>query len=160
LRLREDNSLVSRSHFGPVIRSSRGVEMSIDAPWLRWMHEHGTLHIPDVRAAQNDFPSLGMFSGFRTFLGVPLRPQGESIGTLTGRRNEVRPFTPAQVKLFETYADQAVIAIENVRLFQELEARTRELVQSVGELKALGEVGQTVSSTLDLETVLTRIVSH
>src|SRR5262249_48824997 len=62
--------------------------------------------------------------------------------------------------LLKTFADQAVIAIENVRLFQELEARTRELVQSVGELRALGEVGQAVSSTLDLETVLTRIVSH
>ena len=72
----------------------------------------------------------------------------------------MRPFTPAQIKLLETFADQAVIAIENVRLFQELEARTRELAQSVGELKALGEVGQAVSSTLDLETVLTTIVSH
>ena len=53
-----------------------------------------------------------------------------------------------------------MIAIENVRLLQELQERTRELVRSVGELKALGEVGQAVSSTLDLETVLTRIVSH
>jgi GAF domain-containing protein len=53
-----------------------------------------------------------------------------------------------------------VIAIENVRLFQELEARTRELARSVGELKALGEVGQAVSSTLELETVLTSIASH
>jgi signal transduction histidine kinase len=79
---------------------------------------------------------------------------------LNARRLEVRPFTPAQIKLLETFADQAVIAIENVRLFQELEARTRELARSVGELKALGEVGQAVSSTLDLETVLTRIVSH
>jgi len=59
-----------------------------------------------------------------------------------------------------TFADQAVIAIENVRLLQELQQRTQELVRSVGELKALGEVGQAVSSTLDLETVLTRIVSH
>ena len=73
---------------------------------------------------------------------------------------EVRPFTAEQVKLLETFADQAVIAIENVRLFQELQERTRELVSSVSELKALGEVGQAVSSTLDLETVLTRIVSH
>jgi signal transduction histidine kinase len=72
----------------------------------------------------------------------------------------VRPFTPAQIKLLETFADQAVIAIENVRLLQELQQRTQELVRSVGELKALGEVGQAVSSTLDLETVLTRIVSH
>ena len=72
----------------------------------------------------------------------------------------MRPFTPAQIKLLETFADQAVIAIANVRLFQELEARTRELAQSVGELRALGEVGQAVSSTLDLQTVLSTIVRH
>ena len=72
----------------------------------------------------------------------------------------MRPFTPAQIKLLETFADQAVIAIENVRLFKELDERTNELTRSVGELKALGEVSQVVSSTLDLETVLTRIVSH
>src|SRR4029434_6308304 len=65
-----------------------------------------------------------------------------------------------QIKLLETFADQAVIAIEHVRLFQELEARTHELARSVGELKALGEVGQAVSLSLDLETVLTTIVDH
>jgi signal transduction histidine kinase len=97
---------------------------------------------------------------YRTHLAVPLRNRGELIGALIGRRTEAHPFTAAQITLLETFADQAVIAIENVRLFQELEARTRELVQSVGELRALGEVGQAVSSTLDLETVLTRIVSH
>ncbi|MPZ12664.1 MAG: GAF domain-containing protein, partial [Kiloniellaceae bacterium] len=99
-------------------------------------------------------------SNSRTWLAVPLRQQGELIGGLIARRAEVRPFTPAQIKLLETFADQAVIAIENVRLFQELQERTRELIRSVEELKALGEVGQAVSSTLDLETVLTRIVSH
>ena len=103
----------------------------------RWMREHGTLHIPDVRA-QNDFPTLGSAGGWRTFLAVPLRQQGELIGVLVARRIEVRPFTPAQIKLLETFADQAVIAIENVRLFQELEARTRELAQSVGELESVG----------------------
>jgi GAF domain-containing protein len=76
------------------------------------------------------------------------------------RRSEVRPFSERQIKLLETFADQAVIAIENVRLFQELEARTRDLARSVGELKALGEVGQAVSSTLDLQTVLSTIVRH
>ena len=97
----------------------------------------------------------------RTFLAAPLRQQGGNfIGALNARRTEVRPFTPAQIKLLETFADQAVIAIENVRLFKELDERTNELTRSVGELKALGEVGQAVSSTLDLETVLTRIVSH
>ena len=63
----------------------------------------------------------------RTFLVVPLRQQGELIGELVARRIEVRPFTPAQIKLLETFADQAVIAIENVRLFQELQARNRDL---------------------------------
>ena len=72
----------------------------------------------------------------------------------------MRPFTPAQIKLLETFADEAVIAIENVRLFQELETRTRELAESVGELRASGSVSQAVSSTLDLETVLATIVSH
>ncbi len=93
--------------------------ISIDEPQFRWMREHGTLHIPDVRA-QNDFPMLGSAGNFRTFLAVPLRQQGELIGLLVARRTEVRPFTPAQIKLLETFADQAVIAIENVRLFQEL----------------------------------------
>src|SRR5207244_12205624 len=71
----------------------------------------------------------------------------------------VRPFTEKQIELVTTFADQAVIAIENVRLFDEVQARTRELAQSVGELQALGEVSQAVNSTVDLETVLTTIVA-
>ncbi len=69
-------------------------------------------------------------------------------------------FPKHRSRLLQTFADQAVIAIENVRLFKELEARTAQLTQSVGELRALGEVGQAVSSTLDLETVLSTIVSR
>jgi GAF domain-containing protein len=158
LRLHEGDNMVSRAHFGPI--PTGRFEISIDARQFRWMREHGTLHIPDVRTQRNDFPTLGSDSGSRTFLIVPLRQQGELIGALAGRRTEVRSFTLAQIKLLETFADQAVIAIENVRLFKELDERTNELTRSVGELKALGEVGQAVSSTLDLETVLTRIASH
>jgi GAF domain-containing protein len=156
LRLQEGNTIIPRAHFGPI---PVGYMRSIDEPRYRWIREHGTLHIPDVRA-QNDFSTVGSVTGSRTFLFVPLRQRGELIGALVARRIEVRSFTPVQIKLLETFADQAVIAIENVRLFQELQARTQELVRSVGELRALGEVGQAVSSTLDLETVLTRIVSH
>ena len=93
-------------------------------------------------------------------LGHSLFREGIPIGAIVIRRPEVRPFTDKQIALLKTFADQAVIAIENVRLFKELDERTNELTRSVGELKALGEVGQAVSSTLDLETVLTRIVSH
>jgi two-component system NtrC family sensor kinase len=116
LRLREGNSMVPRAHFGPI---PIGRVTSIDDPRHLWMREHGTLHVPDIRA-QNDFPTMGSVTGSRTFLLVPLRQQEELIGTMVARRTEVRPFTPAQIKLLETFADQAVIAIENVRLFQEL----------------------------------------
>jgi GAF domain-containing protein len=160
LRLIEGGMEVVGAHFGSVpIRTDREA-ISVEELQHRWVAEHGTLHVPDVRERRADFPTLGLSGDSRTFLIVPLRHQSEFIGTLNARRTEVRPFTPAQIKLLETFADQAVIAIENVRLFQELQDRTRELVRSVGELKALGEVGQAVSSTLDLETVLTRIVSH
>src|SRR5438132_8787648 len=93
-------------------------------------------------------------------LATPLLREGVPIGVITIRRREVRPFTDKQIKLLKTFADQAVIAIENVRLFQELQARTQELGRSVEELKALGDVGQAVSSTLDLQTVLTTVVAR
>jgi GAF domain-containing protein len=158
LRLREGNEMVARAHIGPVPIFTGREAVGVDELHLRWVSEHGTLHIPDIRTRQNDFPTLRSYS--RTFLIIPLRQRRELVGQLTARRMEVRPFTPAQIKLLETFADQAVIAIENVRLFQELQTRTRELAQSVGELTALGEVGQAVSSTLDLQTVLSTIVRH
>jgi signal transduction histidine kinase len=72
----------------------------------------------------------------------------------------VRPFTEKQIELVTTFADQAVIAIENARLFDEVQSRTQELAQSVEELRALGEVSQAVNSTLDLNTVLSTIVGR
>jgi signal transduction histidine kinase len=98
--------------------------------------------------------------GARTLLLVPMLKEDELIGAIAIYRQEVRPFTGKQVQLVENFANQAVIAIENVRLLNELRARTDELARSVGELQALGEVGQAVNSTLDLETVLTTIVGR
>src|SRR5262250_2286255 len=115
LRLVEGTAMVPRAHFGPI---AVGRDNTIDAPHWRWMREHGTHHVPDV-SAQKDF-FIGYGGHWCTYLGVPLRQDGEFIGALFARRTEVRPFTPGQIKLLETFADQAVIAIENVRLFQEL----------------------------------------
>src|SRR5574341_520198 len=152
LRLREGNVLVQRAHFGPI--PIRGVKISVDEPQYRWMSEHGTLHISDV-LAQNDYPTLGSVSGFRTFLIVPLRQQRERIGTLGARRTEVRSFTPAQIKLLETFAAQAVIAIENVRLFQELQARTRELADALEQQTATSGILRVISrSPTDVQPVL------
>ena len=122
------------------------------------------IHIEDMKSLNTtEFPDAQVAvdrEGVRTILVAPLEREGLAIGVILIRRTEVRPFSEKQIALLKTFADQAVIAIENVRLFQELQARTRELVRSVEELKALGEVGQAVSSTLELETVLTRIASH
>jgi signal transduction histidine kinase len=122
------------------------------------------VHVHDLASESDEEFPLGKIyqkrGGHRTNLGIPLLREGVPIGVIAIRRMEVRPFTDKQIKLLETFAAQAVIAIENVRLFQELEARTRELAKSVGELRALGDVGQTVSSTLHLEKVLATIVSH
>ncbi len=144
LRLREGNTMVPRAHFGPIPIGR--VEISMDDPQFRWMREHGTLHIPDV-SAQKDSQIVNI-SGWRTFLAVPLRQQGELIGGLTARRTEVRPFTPAQIKLLETFADQAVIAIENVRLFQELK---ESLEQQTATSEILGVIA---SSPTDIQPVL------
>jgi signal transduction histidine kinase len=91
---------------------------------------------------------------------VPLLRSGEPIGGIVVGRRVAGVFSDKQIALLQTFADQAVIAIENVRLFKELEARTGELTQSVEKLTALGEVSRAVSSTLDVETVLTTIVSR
>ncbi|HEU4344345.1 MAG TPA: GAF domain-containing protein, partial [Candidatus Binatia bacterium] len=145
LRLREGSALIPRAHFGSVPPDP--VEVSIDALHIRWMREHGALHVPDVRA-QNDFPTLGRGREWRTFLAAPLRRQGELIGLLAARRTEVRPFTPVQIKLLETFADQAVIALENVRLFQELK---ESLEQQTATSEILGVIA---SSPTNIQPVL------
>jgi GAF domain-containing protein len=98
--------------------------------------------------------------GSRSLIAVPMRRQDDIIGAIGLAHPHVNAFSEAHVELLRTFADQAVIAIENVRLFTELQARTSELTRSVDELTALGEVGRALSSTLDLETVLNTIVTR
>jgi len=99
-------------------------------------------------------------AGFRTVLAVPMVRDGIPVGAIVVTRMRVAPFSPAQIELLETFARQALIAVETVRLFQELQARTRDLGRSVEELRALGDISRAVSSTLDLDTVLNAIVGR
>ena len=153
------------AHYGPLPLLQQRRPLNRGLPMGRAVLDRQTIHIPDSAdpVFETEYPDallLRQLTGTRTLLVTPLLREGNAIGAITIRRMEAHPFTDRQIKLLETFADQAVIAIENVRLFKELEERTNALARSVGELRALGEVSQAVSSTLDLETVLTQIVSH
>ena len=123
--------------------------------------ERRTVHIPDVLADPEYKLSEGQqVGGYRTLLGVPMFREEVLVGVFALQRLEFKTFTDQQIALVEIFADQATIAIENCRLLRELQARTGDLARSVEELKALGEVSRAVSSSLDLGTVLTTIVSR
>ena len=122
--------------------------------------ERRTIHIPDVWADPEYTYGAKDAEAIRTVLAVPIIKGDDLLGVIIIHPLEgVRPFTDQQIALVETFADQAAIAIENVRLLDALRQRTDELGRLVEELRALGEVSQAVNSTLDLETVLSTIVS-
>ncbi|MGQ0579452.1 MAG: GAF domain-containing protein [Betaproteobacteria bacterium] len=133
-------------------------EGSVNARAIR---TRAAAYIPDTR--EYSAPALLALAdkwGYRSLVAVPMLRKGNPIGTIAVAGAEPSMFTERQITMLQTFADQAVIAIENARLFNELESRTAELGRSVEELKALGEVGSAVSSTLDLDTVLTTILTH
>jgi signal transduction histidine kinase len=121
--------------------------------------ERRPIQIADLQA-EPDYRYGAKFLGPRTCLGVPLVREGIPMGVLVIFRMEVKPFTDKQLELVTTFADQAVIAIENVRLLQELQARTRELQLSLEEVEALSEVSRAVSSSLHLREVLNTVAGH
>src|SRR5262245_53670885 len=120
------------------------------------------IHVEDLQAEEVEYPEGSAFAkrlGHRTTLSIPLVREGVAIGNIQVRRDEVRPFTDKQIALLQVFADQAVIAIDNARLFDEVQVRSRDLAQSVEELRALSDVSQAVNSTIDLEVVLSTIVA-
>jgi len=149
---------------GPLSQVNELVPIRRDVVAGRAVLDATLISIPDVLAEPDaEYAGSKEYAtrlGFRSLLVVPMLREGRAIGTINIRRTEVHPFAEKQIELLKTFADQAVIAIENVRLFKELDARTSELARSVEQLEALAEVSQAVNSTLDLEQVLNTIVGR
>jgi signal transduction histidine kinase len=124
----------------------------------RTIHVHDPAEEPDA-----EIPTSKEFQRrYRhgTTLAAPLLREGIPIGAILLRRTVVHPFSAKRIELLETFAHQAAIAIDNVRLFNELETRTQDLSQSLQEVRALSEVIQAVSSSLDLRQVLDTVIRH
>src|SRR5215471_8781518 len=137
-------------------------------PLARAALDRQTIHVPDIQAETAEYPQgsdLAHRLGIRTVLHQPLIRAGTAIGAISIRRADVRPFTDRQIELLKTFADQAVIAIENTRLFEEVQTRTRELQESLEYQTAASDVLQVVSSSPGqlqpvYETMLARALRH
>ncbi len=160
--LREGDELRFGAHHGPIPMSID--KWPINRRWTagRAFIDQKPVHVHDLLAEGNEFPDgreLSQRMGHRTILSVPLLREGESIGAIVLRRTEVQPFSNKQISLLETFADQAVIAIENVRLFEEVQAKTRDLTEALtyqtGSANILGVIA---SSPTDVGPVLRAIV--
>ena len=145
------------------VRAAFPQSLQSEGPHAQAIRDRAPLNVADY---QNDprvpetTRAYARVRGFRSVVVVPMLRRDEAVGTIAVSRREPGGFTDDEIALLQTFADQAVIAIENARLLSELQARTQELTQSVDTLTALGEVGQAISSTLDLPTVLRTIVAR
>ena len=166
----DGNLIHSVAHEGFIPEQLESVRRSfprpVTAPGLQAqaIRSQRVVRTPDLEVSPVGLPADSVANlralGARSLLAVPMFRQHEVIGAISLSHRQVDAFSDAHVELLQTFADQAVIAIENVRLFTELQSRTEELTRSVERLTALGEVGRAVSSTLDIDTVLSTIVSR
>jgi GAF domain-containing protein/anti-sigma regulatory factor (Ser/Thr protein kinase) len=168
VRIEEDEGVFG-AHVGKVGAAPVGTRFSMNSllPGVvqaRALIDGQVIHVGDLLGPEgDDYPASranAQQEGTRAILAVPLLRGGRPIGDIVVRRSEPRPFSDRQIMLLETFADQAVIAISNAELFQQLQSRTRELAESVEQLTAVFEVGQAVSSTLALGALLDTIAAR
>jgi GAF domain-containing protein len=164
LFMREGESLSFAAHYGPIPIDV--TKWPLTRAWTngRAVIDRKSIHVHDLQAERAEFPdgyAMAQRMGHRTSLTVPLLRGEEAIGSLTIRRGEIRPFTLKQIELAETFADQAVIAIENVRLFDQVKARTRDLAESLEQQTATSEVLQVISASPgELEPVFQKMLEN
>src|SRR5215813_11683723 len=166
--LREGDWLQVRAHHGPIAVNVEKRKIARDWVNGRCVADGVQIHVEDLQAEVAEYPegaALAQRLGARTILTTPLMREGEAIGAIMIRRDEVRSFSDKQIGLLETFARQAVIAIENTRLFEEVQARTRELQESLEYQTAASDVLQVVSSSPGqlqpvYETMLARALRH
>ena len=131
VRIKEGDYLHAGAHSGPIPADKNSWRINRNWTAGRAIIDKTPVHVHDVLSAEGEeFPEsqeIARHQGYRTVLSVPMLREGEGIGAIVLRRNEVHPFSDKQIALLQTFADQAVIAIENVRLFDEVQARTHEL---------------------------------
>jgi two-component system, NtrC family, sensor kinase len=150
LLLREGDFLRFAAHHGSILMDS--TERKLSRAWVagRSVLDRKPIHVHDLLSEKAEFPvghADALRQGHRTIVAVPLMREQDVIGAINMRRTEVRPFTDKQIALIETFADQAVIAIKNARLLNELRQRTDDLSESLEQQTATSEVLQVINSS-------------